>query len=161
MVALAVKDQAAETADEGAVLLEELLPLARKGLEGGGVASEDFDLYLGVVEERVRTKQTGSQWFHLSLAGMKGKGTEAERMSALTASLVRQQKEGISTPLIRSLSVAGKGWKFYAFNVGCAVCAVGIPLMLTQPGGSGATGVCRPPGSASHSTPTSCSSWAR
>ena len=37
---------------------------------------------------------------------------------------LRQQKEGIRTPLIRTLSQANKGWKFYAFNVGCALGAV-------------------------------------
>jgi CBS domain-containing protein len=94
------------------LLLDELIPLARKGLQNGGIAAEDIDLYLGVIEERVRTKQTGSQWFHLSLAGMKGKGTEAERMSALTASLVRQQKEGkpVSAWKLATLDEAG-GWK--------------------------------------------------
>jgi hypothetical protein len=46
---------------------------------------------------------------------------------------VRQRKEGIRTPLIRSMSLEGKGWKFYAFNVGCALGAVGlITLMLVN-----------------------------
>jgi CBS domain-containing protein len=100
------------------LLLDELIPLARTGLQGGGIAEEDIDLYLGVVEERVRTKQTGSQWFHLSLAAMKGKGTEAERMSALTASLVRQQKQGkpVATWNLASLEDAG-GWKDHYMKV--------------------------------------------
>jgi CBS domain-containing protein len=100
------------------LLLDELIPLARTGLQGGGIAGEDIDLYLGVIEERVRTKQTGSQWFHLSLAAMKGKGTEAERLSALTASLVRQQKEGkpVSTWKLASLDEAG-GWKEHYMKV--------------------------------------------
>jgi CBS domain-containing protein len=100
------------------LLLLDLIPLARTGLVGGGIAREDIDLYLGVVEERVRTKQTGSQWFHLSLAGMTGKGTEAERMSALTASLVRQQKEGkpVSQWKLATLDEAG-GWKEHYLKV--------------------------------------------
>ncbi len=100
------------------LLLDELIPLARTGLEGGGVAAEDIDTYLGVIENRVRAKQTGSQWFHLSLGGMKGKGTEAERMSALTASLVRQQKEGkpVSTWKLATLEEAG-GWKEHYLRV--------------------------------------------
>jgi CBS domain-containing protein len=100
------------------LLLDELIPLARTGLLGGGIAREDADLYLGVIEDRVETKQTGSQWFHLSLAGMKGKGTEAERMSALTGSLVAQQKDG--TPVSRwklaRLEEAG-GWKVHYMKV--------------------------------------------
>ncbi len=41
---------------------------------------------------------------------------------------LRQKKQGINTPLIRTLSLEGKGWKFYAFNVACALGAV---LMIT------------------------------
>jgi len=37
---------------------------------------------------------------------------------------LRQKKEGIATPLIREMSEEGKGWRFYAFNVACAVGAV-------------------------------------
>jgi CBS domain-containing protein len=100
------------------LLLDELIPLARTGLLGGGIAREDADLYLGVIEDRVQSKQTGSQWFHLSLAGMKGKGTEAERMSALTGSLVAQQKEGkpVSTWKLARLEEAG-GWKAHYMKV--------------------------------------------
>jgi CBS domain-containing protein len=94
------------------LLLEELLPLARRGLENSSIDEKDVDLYLGVVEDRVQSKQTGSQWFHLSLAAMKGKGTEAERMSALVGSIVRQQREGtpVSKWKLAGLEEAG-GWK--------------------------------------------------
>lgn len=94
------------------LLLKKLMPLARTGLERGGVDKKDIDRYMGVVEGRIESKQTGSQWIHLSLAAMKGKGTDVERMSALTASTVRQQKEG--RPVFEwetaSLDEAG-GWK--------------------------------------------------
>jgi len=43
---------------------------------------------------------------------------------------LRQQKQGIKTPLIRSLSLEGRGWRFYAFNVGCAVGAVSMIGLL-------------------------------
>lgn len=43
---------------------------------------------------------------------------------------LRQQKEGISTPLIRNMSLDGKGWKFYFFNVGCALGAVSMIALL-------------------------------
>jgi hypothetical protein len=43
---------------------------------------------------------------------------------------LRQQKEGISTPLIRNMSLAGKGFRFYAFNVGCALGAVAMIALL-------------------------------
>jgi hypothetical protein len=43
---------------------------------------------------------------------------------------LREQKVGIRTPFVRGLSQAGKGWKFYAFNVGCALAAVGVIAVL-------------------------------
>jgi CBS domain-containing protein len=94
------------------LLCDELLPMARDGLARSHVDGKDIDRYLGVVEERVQSKRTGAQWFHTSLAAMNGKGTEGERMSALTASLVRQQKEGhpVSEWEPASVDESG-GWK--------------------------------------------------
>jgi len=67
------------------LILEELLPLAREGLEVPGLDTENIDLYLGVVEERVRSRRTGAQWQLQSMAEMADKGPLAERLSALTA----------------------------------------------------------------------------
>ncbi len=75
------------------LILDTLLPLAREGLEGR-VASTDIDLYLGVIQERVKLDATGSAWVTRSLRCMKGQGTRAERLSALTAATVRLQWEG-------------------------------------------------------------------
>lgn len=43
---------------------------------------------------------------------------------------LREQKEGIRTPLIRGMSLEGKGWRFYAFNVGMALSTVGLIAVL-------------------------------
>ncbi|GMR13344.1 MAG: glutamate-cysteine ligase family protein [Gemmatimonadota bacterium] len=75
------------------LILDTLLPMARDGLEGR-VESTDIDLYLGVIEERVKLGATGSAWVARSLRSMKGQGTRAERLSALTAATVRLQWEG-------------------------------------------------------------------
>ena len=100
------------------LLLQTLIPQARTGLEASGVEPKDIDRYLGVIEERVATKLTGSQWVYLSLSAMKGKGTEGERMSALTASCVRQQKTGtpVSKWQLSTLDEAG-GWKYHYLKV--------------------------------------------
>src|SRR5690242_17175285 len=50
------------------LILDHLLPLARHGLESAGVDSSDTDKYLGLIDERVRTRQTGAQWMLKSLA---------------------------------------------------------------------------------------------
>jgi hypothetical protein len=46
----------------GRLLLDELLPAARRGLEARGITPGDISRYLGIVEERVRSGQTGSAW---------------------------------------------------------------------------------------------------
>lgn len=94
------------------LLCKKLLPMARSGLERGNIDGNDIDRYLGVIDKRVRSKQTGAQWFHESLSEMKGRGTEGERMSALTASMVRQQKEGRPVSEWETASVEDSGgWK--------------------------------------------------
>lgn len=77
-----------------ALIVEEVLPMAREGLASAGVASEDIDRYLGVIEERVITGNTGARWMIRSLQSMKGHGTKSERLTALTAGLIARDKSG-------------------------------------------------------------------
>jgi hypothetical protein len=44
------------------LILDELLPMARQGLRGHGVDAEEIERWLGIVEQRVRTRRTGSGW---------------------------------------------------------------------------------------------------
>lgn len=44
------------------LLLAELLPMARHGLQHLGIAMEDIERYLGVVEARVQSALTGAAW---------------------------------------------------------------------------------------------------
>ena len=44
------------------LILEELLPMAQKGLKESGVSQEDIEKYLSVIERRVTTEVTGSKW---------------------------------------------------------------------------------------------------
>ncbi|MEM9694985.1 MAG: CBS domain-containing protein, partial [Myxococcota bacterium] len=79
------------TAEE--LILQRLLPDAREGLKNQGIESADIDRYLGTVEERVRTRQTGSQWALRSLSRM----TEAPkdvRLRSLTRAMYNNQQSG-------------------------------------------------------------------
>ncbi len=73
---------------------EELLPLARKGLQGSGINAPDIDRLLGVIEARVSSGQNGAQWQLDSLVKMKKYGSRAERLTALVSTMVERQKEG-------------------------------------------------------------------
>lgn len=94
------------------LILDTLLPMARDGLADYPVDMDDIDRYLGVIQERVEKNATGSSWALRSLSSLKGKGTRAERLAALTASSVRQQEAGlpVSQWVLASLEEAG-GWK--------------------------------------------------
>ncbi|MHC4958467.1 MAG: CBS domain-containing protein [Planctomycetota bacterium] len=74
------------------LILEELLPLARDGLEANGIDSGDIDRYLGVIEERTRVGRSGARWALESLAGMEDRGTDHQRHRALTVGMLERQK---------------------------------------------------------------------
>jgi CBS domain-containing protein len=76
------------------LILRDLLPVARYGLERAGVLRSDIDRYLGVIEKRVRSGKTGSQWQLKSLAEMKKNGTKDEALTSLVATTVERQQEG-------------------------------------------------------------------
>jgi CBS domain-containing protein len=76
------------------LVLDELLPLAEKGLARAGVDSVDATRYLGIVEQRARTMRTGSRWALQSFAGMKNRGSLGEKLTALVAATVARQKTG-------------------------------------------------------------------
>ena len=100
------------------LVLEHLLPLARKGLARRGIVREDIDRYLDVIEERAKTKTSGAHWMLSSLAGMKRRGTQTERLSALTAAMVHRQEEGkpVSQWSPARLEEGG-GWKLHYLKV--------------------------------------------
>jgi CBS domain-containing protein len=76
------------------LVLEHLLPLAREGLQAARIETEDIDRYLGILEERVRRQQTGSQWTLRSLAEMGNEGTREQRLHALAASMLEGEQSG-------------------------------------------------------------------
>jgi CBS domain-containing protein len=77
------------------LICNELIPIAREGLLNSGVASKDIDRYLGIVEERMRRRMTGSQWQLDSLAAMKKEGsTRSERLDALVGATLARQEGG-------------------------------------------------------------------
>ena len=55
-----------------AALVPELLPAARRGLVGAGVAEAEADCLLGVIGARVATGQTGAAWQRAALAAAEG-----------------------------------------------------------------------------------------
>lgn len=77
------------------LILEELLPMARSGLKKAKIDVEDIDYYLGIIEARTKACMTGSNWILKSFSKLKKGGlTRDETISAITASIYKQQHQG-------------------------------------------------------------------
>ena len=76
------------------LILDTLLPRAEAGLQASEISDADIDRYLGIIQKRVESQQTGAQWQLDSLARMKDVGSRAERLGALTRGMVERQRDG-------------------------------------------------------------------
>jgi CBS domain-containing protein/gamma-glutamyl:cysteine ligase YbdK (ATP-grasp superfamily) len=77
-----------------ALILGHLLPLAHGGLKLAGIPSEESDYYLSIIEERVKSSQTGSQWMIKALSTMSDEGTVELRCRTLTSAMIEAQQQG-------------------------------------------------------------------
>ena len=75
------------------LILDSLLPLARLGLKESNIDSSEIDKYIGIVEERVRSGQTGAQWMLNSLASLNRHQPVDMRLRTLTSTILARQKE--------------------------------------------------------------------
>lgn len=70
------------------LILEELLPLAHKGLTSLGISIEDRDKYLGIIHDRVKSGQNGSTWQRSFIQ------KQGHNMTELTRAYIRNQNGG-------------------------------------------------------------------
>ena len=76
------------------LVLEDLLPLARRGLEGAEIDSGDAERCLGVIEERVRRRRTGARWVLDSIAAAPTSLTADVRDRQIAAAMWKGQQGG-------------------------------------------------------------------
>jgi CBS domain-containing protein/gamma-glutamylcysteine synthetase len=76
------------------LILEDLLPLARQGLETMKIDAADIDRYLGIIEDRAKAEKTGAQWMIDSLANMDKHVKLSVRLKNLTAAMKSNQESG-------------------------------------------------------------------
>lgn len=78
------------------LILNELLPLAREGLESKKIDPEDIDRYLGVLENRVKAERTGSAWALRSWANGDATGVRPqERQRRITKQMIECQRTDV------------------------------------------------------------------
>ncbi len=73
------------------LILEELLPIARSGLESAGVDGADIDRYLGIIRDRTDARRTGADW-QLEAASALATGTVTP-WAQLTEAMIERQAE--------------------------------------------------------------------
>ncbi len=76
------------------LILEQLIPMARRGLEAHKIRPDDIDLYLGIIEDRTKAYLTGSRWMLRSFTDLKSKTSIDQSLSTLTATIIENQISG-------------------------------------------------------------------
>jgi CBS domain-containing protein len=82
-----------KTTTASTLILDHLIPLAHQGLKQANVNQADVDLYLGVIEDRVRSGQTGAQWTMKSFGVMNDRPPDV-RSRLLAGEMLMRQKSG-------------------------------------------------------------------
>ena len=77
------------------LILNELIPLAKAGLQKQNVDAGDIDRYLGIVEERIKAHATGARWQLRSYTKLKEEVSEDEALATITCCMVENQKAGL------------------------------------------------------------------
>lgn len=77
-----------------ALLLDHLLPAARRGLAKVGVSADEIDQHIGIVEARVLGGQTGAAWLLDAYEHRLGDRSSEGCAQAVTRTLLRLQREG-------------------------------------------------------------------
>jgi len=76
------------------LIIKELIPIARTGLKSAEIDEKDIDTFMGIIEERVDSQRTGSQWLLDSFSRLKKEVTNDEALVACTAAMFYRQRAG-------------------------------------------------------------------
>jgi hypothetical protein len=71
-----------------------LLPTARRGLEQAGVAGDEADRLLAVIEGRARSGQTGAAWQRRTLAALQPRLGRDRALAAMLERYLEHQAAG-------------------------------------------------------------------
>jgi CBS domain-containing protein len=76
------------------LLKNELLPIAKEGLEKAGVDKEDIKKYLGIIKKRIK-KQTASEWIIKNYRILVANNRKDNALRLLTRAIYKNQKKNI------------------------------------------------------------------
>ena len=73
------------------LILTELLPIAREGLQSRGIDPADIDRYLGVIEGRARAHKNGARWLLQAFTKLDTEVNQDEGLTVITSAMIRNQ----------------------------------------------------------------------
>ncbi len=76
------------------LIIDELLPIAKAGLNKANIDSPDIDTYLGVIHDRVESAQTGAYWVVKSYGNLIKENNREHTLSTIATSMLRNQLKG-------------------------------------------------------------------
>ena len=77
------------------LIINKLIPIARKGLQIRKVDKKDIDKYLDIIKARAKAHMTGARWILRSFTKLKEETTTDEALACLTSSIIKNQKTSI------------------------------------------------------------------
>lgn len=79
------------------LLINELIPLSRDGLQSNGINEADIDKYLSIIEGRATNHATGARWMLRTYSQFIKETTKDEALTAMTKVMLENQQKG--TPI--------------------------------------------------------------
>ncbi len=73
------------------LIINELIPMAREGLESQGIDQKDISLYMGIIEERAKAQMTGARWLLRAYTKLVKEVTPDEALTTVTAAIAKNQ----------------------------------------------------------------------
>jgi hypothetical protein len=92
------------------LIIDHLISLASEGLRDMGVDVADSDRYLGVIEERVRSRKTGSRWILDAFSALNSGAPSDESCETLVSVLLEHEQSGEPVHRWPQVKVTGKGF---------------------------------------------------
>jgi len=77
------------------LVLEELIPRAKQGLEMRNINPDDISRYMDIIEARAKEHMNGARWALRSYTKLKKETTEDEALTVLTHAMSVNQKQGL------------------------------------------------------------------
>ncbi len=74
------------------LILKELIPLARKGLESSNISKADIDKYLGIITSRAKKHINGARWQLRAYSALCEETTKDEALTVLTHAIIENQR---------------------------------------------------------------------